>query len=179
MESESSCRRSRRTTVTEVHLSPAPAPGRSSWLWSLFQSGGSRRLRGSRRTWTQTCPPCFQRSAKDGDSRLAGHVSPWGPWGGVRSFQTLVFSVSVLQLDSAVCQDMSVSDTDASTWTDTGTFNLSEGHTPQTENSEGAFDDQRGVEMVVVSTWGQVDPHRRILGVLQPAVPHLSTRCPQ
>lgn len=46
---------------------------------------------------------------------------------------------SILQLDSAVCQEMSVSDTDASdlTWTDNGTFNLSEGHTPQTENSEG------------------------------------------
>lgn len=36
---------------------------------------------------------------------------------------------------------MSVSDTEASelTWTDNGTFNLSEGHTPQTENSEGTF----------------------------------------
>lgn len=34
---------------------------------------------------------------------------------------------------------MSVSDTEVSdvTWTDNGTFNLSEGHTPQTENSEG------------------------------------------
>lgn len=36
---------------------------------------------------------------------------------------------------------MSVSDTEVSdvTWTDNGTFNLSEGHTPQTENSEGTF----------------------------------------
>lgn len=36
---------------------------------------------------------------------------------------------------------MSVSDTEVSdvTWTDNGTFNLSEGHTPQTENSEGMF----------------------------------------
>lgn len=42
------------------------------------------------------------------------------------------------KLDSAVCKEMSVSDTDVSdmTWTDNGTFNLSEGHTPQTENSE-------------------------------------------
>ncbi|XP_035026362.2 reticulophagy regulator 1 isoform X1 [Hippoglossus stenolepis] len=42
------------------------------------------------------------------------------------------------QLDSTVCKDMSVSDTEVSevTWTDNGTFNLSEGHTPQTENSE-------------------------------------------
>lgn len=50
-------------------------------------------------------------------------------------------SVPLLQLDSAVCQEMSVSDTEASdvTWTDNGTFNLSEGHTPQTENSEGTF----------------------------------------
>lgn len=32
-----------------------------------------------------------------------------------------------------------MSDTEASdvTWTDNSTFNLSEGHTPQTENSEG------------------------------------------
>lgn len=36
---------------------------------------------------------------------------------------------------------MSVSDTEVSdvTWTDNGTFNLSEGHTPQTENSDGTF----------------------------------------
>ena len=36
---------------------------------------------------------------------------------------------------------MSVSDTDVSdvTWTDNGTFNLSEGHTPQTDNSDGTF----------------------------------------
>ncbi|XP_074506117.1 reticulophagy regulator 1 [Sebastes fasciatus] len=42
------------------------------------------------------------------------------------------------KLDSAVCKEMSVSDTEVSdvTWTDNGTFNLSEGHTPQTENSE-------------------------------------------
>lgn len=42
------------------------------------------------------------------------------------------------KLDSTVCRDMSVSDTEVSevTWTDNGTFNLSEGHTPQTDNSE-------------------------------------------
>ncbi|CAL8347378.1 unnamed protein product [Merluccius merluccius] len=42
------------------------------------------------------------------------------------------------KLDSAVCKEMSVSDTEVSdvTWTDNGTFNLSEGHTPQTDNSE-------------------------------------------
>ncbi|KAG9273983.1 reticulophagy regulator 1 isoform X2 [Astyanax mexicanus] len=42
------------------------------------------------------------------------------------------------KLDSTVCREMSVSDTEVSevTWTDNGTFNLSEGHTPQTENSE-------------------------------------------
>lgn len=47
----------------------------------------------------------------------------------------------LLQLDSTVCKEMSVSDTEASdvTWTENGTFNLSEGHTPQTENSEGRF----------------------------------------
>ncbi|XP_024275699.1 reticulophagy regulator 1 isoform X1 [Oncorhynchus tshawytscha] len=42
------------------------------------------------------------------------------------------------KLDSTVCKEMSISDTEASdvTWTDNGTFNLSEGHTPQTENSD-------------------------------------------
>ncbi|XP_068197682.1 reticulophagy regulator 1 [Antennarius striatus] len=42
------------------------------------------------------------------------------------------------QLDSTAYREMSVSDTEASdvTWTDNGTFNLSEGNTPQTENSE-------------------------------------------
>ncbi|KAM6954692.1 reticulophagy regulator 1 isoform 2-T2 [Aplochiton taeniatus] len=42
------------------------------------------------------------------------------------------------KLDSTVCKEMSISDTEASegAWTDNGTFNLSEGHTPQTENSE-------------------------------------------
>lgn len=52
-----------------------------------------------------------------------------------------VWRVSLLQLDSAACKEMSVSDTEVSdvTWTDNGTFNLSEGHTPQTENSEGTF----------------------------------------
>ncbi|XP_029971785.1 reticulophagy regulator 1 isoform X2 [Salarias fasciatus] len=42
------------------------------------------------------------------------------------------------KLDSAACKEMSVSDTEVSdvTWTDNGTFNLSEGHTPQTENSD-------------------------------------------
>ncbi len=38
-----------------------------------------------------------------------------------------------------MCKELSISDTEVSeiTWTDNGTFNLSEGHTPQTENSEG------------------------------------------
>ncbi|KAM6920435.1 reticulophagy regulator 1 isoform 1-T1 [Lycodopsis pacificus] len=42
------------------------------------------------------------------------------------------------KLDSTVCKEMSLSDTEVSdvTWTDNGTFNLSEGNTPQTENSE-------------------------------------------
>ncbi|XP_041103154.1 reticulophagy regulator 1-like isoform X1 [Polyodon spathula] len=37
-----------------------------------------------------------------------------------------------------MCKELSVSDTEASemSWTDNGTFNLSEGHTPQTENSD-------------------------------------------
>lgn len=59
---------------------------------------------------------------------------------GLKGFKCFLFP-PLLQLDSAVCKEMSVSDTDASdvTWTDNGTFNLSEGHTPQTENSEGRF----------------------------------------
>lgn len=42
-------------------------------------------------------------------------------------------------MDSTVCKELSISDTEVSevTWTDNGTFNLSEGHTPQTENSDG------------------------------------------
>lgn len=70
---------------------------------------------------------------------------------------------SLLQLDSTVCKEMSVSDTDASdvTWTDNGTFNLSEGHTPQTENSEGRF------RCFLVAGAG---------GRTGPAVPRLSTR---
>lgn len=41
---------------------------------------------------------------------------------------------------------MSVSDTEGSdlTWTDNGTFNLSEGHTPQTDNSDGPFSSTTG-----------------------------------
>lgn len=41
---------------------------------------------------------------------------------------------------------MSVSDTEVSdlTWTDNGTFNLSEGHTPQTDNSDGLFSSTNG-----------------------------------
>ncbi|XP_051771717.1 reticulophagy regulator 1 isoform X2 [Ctenopharyngodon idella] len=43
------------------------------------------------------------------------------------------------KMDSTVCKELSISDTEVSdvTWTDNGTFNLSEGNTPQTENSEG------------------------------------------
>ncbi|XP_066543495.1 reticulophagy regulator 1 isoform X2 [Amia ocellicauda] len=39
---------------------------------------------------------------------------------------------------SAICKELSISDTEASevSWTENGTFNLSEGHTPQTENSD-------------------------------------------
>ncbi|MCI4377663.1 hypothetical protein PGIGA_G00206080 [Pangasianodon gigas] len=52
------------------------------------------------------------------------------------------------KLDSTVCRELSVSDTEVSevTWTDNGTFNLSEGHTPQTENSEDL--DRRSEEEV-------------------------------
>ncbi|KAK3545883.1 hypothetical protein QTP70_016606 [Hemibagrus guttatus] len=55
------------------------------------------------------------------------------------------------KLDSTVCRELSVSDTEVSevTWTDNGTFNLSEGHTPQTENSEDL--DHRSEEEVFSS----------------------------
>ncbi|XP_051983991.1 reticulophagy regulator 1 [Xyrauchen texanus] len=52
------------------------------------------------------------------------------------------------KLDSTVCKELSISDTEVSevTWTDNGTFNLSEGNTPQTENSEDS--DRRSDEEV-------------------------------
>ncbi|XP_058618305.1 reticulophagy regulator 1 isoform X1 [Onychostoma macrolepis] len=52
------------------------------------------------------------------------------------------------KMDSTVCKELSISDTEVSeiTWTDNGTFNLSEGHTPQTENSEDS--DRRSDEEV-------------------------------
>lgn len=64
-------------------------------------------------------------------------MSRWFKLMGLNSKCAVVFFCPP-QLDSTACKEMSVSDTDASdvTWTD-GTFNLSEGHTPQTENSEG------------------------------------------
>uniref|UniRef100_A0A4W4DPS8 RETREG1-3/ARL6IP-like N-terminal reticulon-homology domain-containing protein n=1 Tax=Electrophorus electricus TaxID=8005 RepID=A0A4W4DPS8_ELEEL len=56
----------------------------------------------------------------------------------LRQNKTGTDSSTLLQLDSTACRELSVSDTEVSevTWTDNGTFNLSEGHTPQTENSE-------------------------------------------
>ncbi|KPP60328.1 protein FAM134B-like [Scleropages formosus] len=56
----------------------------------------------------------------------------------VRVGSSLFSSSASAQLDSTMCKELSVSDTEISevTWTDNGTFNLSEGHTPQTENSE-------------------------------------------
>lgn len=52
------------------------------------------------------------------------------------------------KMDSTVCKELSISDTEVSevTWTDNGTFNLSEGHTPQTENSDDS--DRRSDEEV-------------------------------
>lgn len=52
------------------------------------------------------------------------------------------------KMDSTVCKELSLSDTEVSevTWTDNGTFNLSEGHTPQTENSDDS--DRRSDEEV-------------------------------
>ncbi|XP_056600273.1 reticulophagy regulator 1 isoform X2 [Triplophysa dalaica] len=52
------------------------------------------------------------------------------------------------KMDSTVCKELSISDTEVSevTWTDNGTFNLSEGHTPLTENSDDS--DRRSDEEV-------------------------------
>ncbi|KAK7159305.1 hypothetical protein R3I94_005592 [Phoxinus phoxinus] len=48
------------------------------------------------------------------------------------------------KMDSTVCKELSISDTEVSevTWTDNGIFNLSEGNTPQTENSEDSRSDE-------------------------------------
>jgi hypothetical protein len=42
---------------------------------------------------------------------------------------------------TVAAKELSVSDTDVSevSWTDNGTFNLSEGYTPQTDTSDGIF----------------------------------------
>lgn len=50
----------------------------------------------------------------------------------------LVFILTQISLTVAA-KELSVSDTDVSevSWTDNGTFNLSEGYTPQTDTSDG------------------------------------------
>ncbi|TRY97659.1 hypothetical protein DNTS_035475, partial [Danionella cerebrum] len=60
----------------------------------------------------------------------------------------LLILQALVQMDSTVCRELSISDTEASevTWTDNGTFNLSEGHTPQTESSDDS--DRRSDEEV-------------------------------
>lgn len=52
----------------------------------------------------------------------------------------LAFMLTQISLRAAA-KELSVSDTDVSevSWTDNGTFNLSEGYTPQTDTSDGAF----------------------------------------
>ena len=51
---------------------------------------------------------------------------------------SLVFILTQISLTVAA-KELSVSDTDVSevSWTDNGTFNLSEGYTPQTDTSDG------------------------------------------
>lgn len=50
----------------------------------------------------------------------------------------MVFILTQISLTVAA-KELSVSDTDVSevSWTDNGTFNLSEGYTPQTDTSDG------------------------------------------
>lgn len=52
----------------------------------------------------------------------------------------LAFMLTQISLRAAA-KELSVSDTDVSevSWTDNGTFNLSEGYTPQTDTSDGTF----------------------------------------
>uniref|UniRef100_H2LP89 Reticulophagy regulator 1 n=1 Tax=Oryzias latipes TaxID=8090 RepID=H2LP89_ORYLA len=73
----------------------------------------------------------FQKIKEDRMKRL---IQAQTEKDGVESDLSLMFP----KLDSTVCKEMCVSDTEVSdvTWTDNGTFTLSEGHTPQTENSE-------------------------------------------
>ena len=53
---------------------------------------------------------------------------------------SLAFILIQISLTTAA-KELSVSDTDVSevSWTDNGTFNLSEGYTPQTDTSDGMF----------------------------------------
>lgn len=55
-----------------------------------------------------------------------------------KSKMGLVFILAQISLNVAA-KELSVSDTDVSevSWTDNGTFNLSEGYTPQTDTSDG------------------------------------------
>ncbi|XP_061586969.1 reticulophagy regulator 1 [Cololabis saira] len=73
----------------------------------------------------------FQRIKENHEKRL---IQAQTEKDGIESDLSSMFP----KLDSTACKEMSVSDTEVSdvTWTDNGTFNLSEGHTPQTENSE-------------------------------------------
>lgn len=61
-----------------------------------------------------------------------------------KRFLSEVSSVSLLSMFTQIsltvaAKELSVSDTDVSevSWTDNGTFNLSEGYTPQTDTSDG------------------------------------------
>lgn len=139
---------------------------------SLFQSGGSRRLRGSTKPSSQTCPPCFQRSAVLHHHHHHSRKASWldlcctnAPLEQRRNkYAVLLICVFIccflLQLDSAVCKEMSVSDTEVSdvTWTENGTFNLSEGHTPQTENSEGRFIHHGALDVCFFVPHKRMDP---------------------
>ncbi|RVE61251.1 hypothetical protein OJAV_G00168830 [Oryzias javanicus] len=73
----------------------------------------------------------FQKIKEDRVKRL---IQAQAEKDGVESDLSSMFP----KLDSTVCKEMCVSDTEVSdvTWTDNGAFTLSEGHTPQTENSE-------------------------------------------
>uniref|UniRef100_A0A667YH32 Reticulophagy regulator 1 n=1 Tax=Myripristis murdjan TaxID=586833 RepID=A0A667YH32_9TELE len=105
-------------------------------LWEIIDSGQDSRS-GTGLQFSDSFK-LFLQETSSFKQQNPGKISSWT--GILRCFSMFLMSISVSlwQLDSTVCKEMSVSDTEVSdvTWTDNGTFNLSEGHTPQTENSE-------------------------------------------
>lgn len=83
-----------------------------------------------------------------------------------KRFLSEVSSVSLLssftQISLTVAaKELSVSDTDVSevSWTDNGTFNLSEGYTPQTDTSDGMLTrPYSSFDICILGTWKRYAP---------------------